>query len=494
MSVLMLSVSGCRGVVGESLTPETIARFAGSYGTWLRNRATGTRVRVILGRDGRAGSEMVRSAAVAGLAGAGCDVVDLGVAMTPTTAVMTDLYSRGERGEKGFYSAGIILTASHNPQQWNGLKCLLAEGGELGSAACAPPATCANEIISLFRSGQPVAVPWDKVGRCVSDPSALDIHIARVIAALEEFGLTADASTLGEGLKVAVDSVNGSGSAGARMLLEALGCDEVLLLNNDDSGIFPHPPEPTRENLSAPGGLCDAVRSAGCDVGFAQDPDADRLAIIDENGSYIGEEYTLALGARALLERAPNVGGSPHVVVTNLSTSRMLDDVAAHAGATVLRTPVGEANVVETMKARRSIVGGEGNGGVIWPRVAYVRDSLAAMALTLYLMSPNAAGKGRKRTLSGIIADMPAYAIEKRKVELLRREDSEPAITKIAAAYANERLDLQDGVRVDFAAKRAWLHVRPSNTEPIMRLIAEAPTIEVARAVLDDAASVIGTG
>jgi phosphomannomutase len=495
MSVLMLSVSGCRGIVGESLSPEVIARFAGSYGTWLRRRAAGKPVRVILGRDGRAGSDMVRASAIGGLLGSGCSVVDIGVAMTPTTAVATDAYARGEYGDSSAaYTAGMVLTASHNPQQWNGLKCLLAEGGLHGSAACAPPATCANEIIELFRTAAPGAltVPWNQIGRLTEDDTVLDMHVSRVLAALEESGLTDDASTIGAGLRVAVDSVNGSGAEGARMMLEALGCDDVLLMGADSSGIFPHPPEPTLENLSAPGGLCDAVRESQCDAGFAQDPDADRLAIIDDTGAYIGEEYTLALGARAIVGESTPAGDDANVLVTNLSTSRMLEDIASGAGGSVLRTAVGEANVVEAMKARRSVLGGEGNGGVIWPRVAYVRDSLAAMALTLWLISPNGGGKGTKRPLSSLIKGMPSYAIEKRKVDLRSKDDARPAVDKLTKAYAAERVDLQDGCRVDFASKRAWLHVRASNTEPIMRLIAEAPDKQTAKDILDAAAKVIG--
>lgn len=498
--VLMLSVSGCRGVVGDSLTPETIAGFASAFGSWLRDRAQDRSVTVVLGSDGRKGGHMVRHAAIAGLAGSGCRVMDIGIAMTPTTAVMTDTIARASPGNA--VVAGMILTASHNPQQWNGLKCLLAEGGSHGSAACAPPAELANQIIARFKSlvadsgataKQGVSVGWNAVGDVIRDDSAAQNHVDRVMGALEDAGFAPDAGIIGAGLRVAVDSVNASGVRATRAGLEALGCDEILHINADESGIFPHPPEPTCENLSLPGGLCDAVRESGSDVGFAQDPDADRLAIIDEKGGYIGEEYTLALGAMALLESEVGRGRSTNgaTLVTNLSTSRMLDDLAERYGARVLRTPVGEANVVEVMKREDSLAGGEGNGGVIWPRVTYVRDSLAAMALVLWLLSPSGGGKGSKRRLSDLIRSMPAYAIEKRKVDLRSREDSLPAISKIAAAYTSERIDLQDGCRVDFAGRRAWLHVRASNTEPIMRLIAEAPSKRDAESILDEAHALI---
>ncbi len=492
---LMLSVSGCRGIVGETLTPEVIARFAGAYGSFLRERAKGKRVTVVMGVDGRVGNHMVAAAAQGGLIGCGCHLVFLGTAMTPTVAAATDAYAR-RSGDT--MTAGMVLTASHNPQPWNGLKCLLAEGGDHGSAACAPPAELAHQIIDRFRNGPILNVSWDGLGSLSHDHSQAAEHIRRVQGAMTSSGLTRDASSIGRGLKVAVDCVNASASLVSPNFLRAIGVEHVHELFTDPSGLFPHPPEPTEENLTRPNGLCDAVRTSGADVGFAQDPDADRLAIIDERGTYIGEEYTLALGAMALLEAHAQAGTSRKaspVLVTNLSTSRMLDDVAARYGGRVIRTPVGEANVVEVMKREHALAGGEGNGGVIWPRVTYVRDSLSAMGLVLWLLSPSGAGRGTKRKLSEIVASMPRYAIQKRKVDLKRREDSLPAIEKVAAANKAQKVDLSDGVRVDFTSGpnggKAWIHVRASNTEPIMRLIAEAPTKAEADAILDEAARVI---
>jgi phosphomannomutase len=495
-SQLMLSVSGCRGIVGDSLTPEVAARFAGSFGAFLRERGSGPAT-VVVGRDGRRGAGMVHHAALGGLLAAGCDVVDLGVAMTPTVAVMVDAAARrAGAGQVG----GMVLTASHNPQPWNGLKCLLAEGGEFGSAACAPPADLAGGIIERFRAGGAPTRTWSEIGVVTPDESGAEEHVDRLMDALESASLCEMASTIGEGMKVAVDSVNASGVEGSRLCLESLGCDEILHVGAETTGIFPHPPEPTAENLTLPGGLCDAVRESGSDVGFAQDPDADRLAIIDERGRYIGEEYTLALSAMALLEGRRRAGEPGGVLVTNLSTSRMLDDVAARYGASVLRTPVGEAHVVAVMKAQAAagrgvVCGGEGNGGTIWPRVAYVRDSLSAMALVLWLLSPRGGGDGKRRTVSDLVASIPSYAICKRKVDLARREDAASAVEKIAAAYRAQRVDTRDGAWVDFTsgplAGKAWLHVRASNTEPILRLIAEAPGEREARALLDEAAGII---
>jgi phosphomannomutase len=508
MSMLMLSVSGCRGVVGESLTPVVAARFAGAYASFLRQHhaaRAGKKVRVVLGRDGRRGCEVIHAAAVSGLLGAGCDVIDLGVAMTPTVAVMTDAVAR----EGGHAAAGMVLTASHNPQQWNGLKCLLADraaGGLHGSSACAPPADAARRIIERFHADDIAHQRWDAVGALSRREDATETHVERVQDAMIRSGLSPMPSALAHGLSVAVDCVNASASRSAPVLLRSLGCKDVVALNcetvGERAGLFPHAPEPTAENLAGAGGLCDAVRSGRCDVGFALDPDADRLALIDEHGRYVGEEYTLVLSAMAVLEAHKRYGGDGRenggeqpVLVTNLSTSRMLSDVAARYGARVLRTPVGEANVVEVMKRERAVMGGEGNGGAIWPRSCYVRDSLGAMALVLWLLSP--ASTGRRRTLSELIAGIPAYAIEKRKVDLARTEDAADAVAKVARAYTaqGQHVDTRDGAWVDFRtgplAGRAWLHVRASNTEPIMRLIAEAPTRAEASAVLDGAGAVV---
>jgi phosphomannomutase len=480
-NTLMLSVSGCRGIVGQSLTPEVVSRFAGAFAGWCTERAAGKRVIVVLGRDGRKGNAMVHHGALAGLVGAGADVVDVGVAMTPTVGVITDQVARDYNDAT---VAGMVLTASHNPQIWNGLKALWTGPADAyGSAASAPGAADAAQIVARHKEGRVGLVGWDGVGHIAHASDAAANHVHRVLAALEDAGVCDDAEALAEGFQICVDSVNASGVAGARFLLESMGCDEILHLGGEDTGIFPHPPEPLAENLVS---VCEAVRQSGCAAGFVQDPDADRLALIDEKGRFVGEEYTLVLGVLALLTAAKRRGEdtSRMTLAANLSTSRMIDDVAARFGATVLRTAVGEANVVSAMKGHDSIAGGEGNGGVIWPRITYVRDSLSAMALTLSLMKSGT-------PLSKIVDDMPSYAIRKRKVELHDREQAIRAAKKIQSAFANERLDTQDGVRVDIESKRAWLHVRGSNTEPIMRLIAEAPTTADADALLDHAERVI---
>ncbi len=484
---LMLGVSGCRGIVGESLTPDVISRYAGAFGGWLRERHGGKPVTVVLGRDGRAGGHVVQHAAIAGLCGSGCDVVDLGIETTPTIGVMVDALEA---------EGGMVLTASHNPQQWNGLKCLVREVDERdGVSACAPDARAAGEIVERFKSGRPDWQPWDRLGAVTRQRDAAAVHVARVV---ERFGEDVLAAIAAMKPTVMLDSVNGAGANAGRQLLERMGC-RVVHLGAEDTGLFPHTPEPTRENLAGEGGLCEAVREHGAIVGFAQDPDADRLAVIDERGEYIGEEYTLVLAAGEVIEMGlRGAERQSRQVAVNLSTSRMIEDVAAEFGVEVVRTPVGEANVVQAMKHADMVLGGEGNGGVIWSSVTYVRDSLGAMALVL------AAIVRANRQVSGLVGRVPAYAIEKRKVSIASKAEAGPAGEKLVAWASgggggiDARIDTQDGVRVDWAecapagGGPAWVHVRASNTEPILRLIGEARTPEGVSTLLDTVAAVVG--
>ncbi len=489
----MLSVSGCRGIFGRSMTPETTARFAMVAGTFFRERfakaGRSGRPLVVLGRDGRLGGELLARSAAAGLAAAGCDVLDCGVAMTPTIGVMAD-----HRGA----CAGLVLTASHNPQQWNGLKPMLRElAGEragLGvTSASAPSKATADELIAQYRAAEREGARGGNVEdvgtiAAAATGTALGIaneatltHVQRVRDALQSIGIVEDRRW--QAMRCVVDSVNSSGVSGVR---ELLGERVVQHLGCSDSGVFPHTPEPTRENLTQ---LARFTGEKRAHAGFAQDPDADRLAIVDEHGTYIGEEYTLVLAAEAILG-APGAPARGATICVNLSTSRMIEDVAARHGARVIRTAVGEANVVEAMKTHGSIMGGEGNGGVIWPKVTYIRDSLSGMGLVLGLMART--GKG----ISELVRDIPSYAIVKRKVDLppLDQSAAAAAVRAIARAHADRTPDMQDGVWVNFAEERAWLHVRGSNTEPIMRLIAEGPTEAVANRILDEAAAIIARG
>lgn len=453
---LMLSISGARGIVGESMTPAVAERFAAAFGSYLRETTGRADPVICLGRDSRRSGEQLAPAAADGLGSVGGRVVDLGVVTTPSVAVMVD--SLGAAG-------GLIVTASHNPLPWNGLKCLLAGG-------VAPPPEHMDRIIDRFTA--PDVAPGGASGTPPPqrDDSAHERHVARVLDHVDPGPVRV------AGFTVLLDSVNGAGCAPGRMLLERLGCT-VIHENGEPTGDFAHPPEPTEANLAQ---VAPLVAARGAAAGFAQDPDADRLAIIDERGTYIGEECTLVLAAKRLLDRE---GGGPLVV--NLSTSRMIDDLAArYPGASVIRTPVGEANVAAAMQAAGALVGGEGNGGVIFPPVCRVRDSLTAMALVLELM----AAEGRP--LSAIVADLPRYYMIKHSFRLQAGGEaaSAVAIQRVVSRFADRRLNTEDGVRADF--DDGWIHLRPSNTEPIVRLIVEAKTPQRARALLDEVAAAAG--
>jgi len=443
---LMVSVSGIRGIVGESLTPQLAASAGSTFASWLGGGC------VVVGRDSRPSGQMVASAVISGLLAAGCDVIDLGIVATPSTAIMVRACDA---------EGGIVVTASHNPAPWNGIKFLTAAG-------CAPPKPVAEEILAEFHAQRAGLVDAGRVGRLSSNETASDQHVERVLAIVDVDKIRDRA------FKVVLDSINGAGGPAGRMLLSRLGCD-VVHINAEPTGRFAHTPEPTRENLVE---LCAQTRSAQADVGFAQDPDADRLAIIDEGGQYIGEEYTLALAALHVL------GTDPGPVCTNLSTSRMIDVLADRAGPScvVHRSPVGEANVVEMMKQNRCVLGGEGNGGVIDPRVVYVRDSLTAMALTLQVMASAGA------PLSDVVATMPRFAMVKEKFPC-DPERVARALAAVESAFARDPISKLDGVRIDWP--EGWVHVRGSNTEPIMRVIAEAEDAESASDLITRVRSVI---
>ena len=501
---LILGVSGLRGIVGQSLTPEVAVRYAAAFGDWLKERSGIVHPRVVIGRDGRIGGEAIYQAAISGLLSAGCRVFALGVATTPTVGCVLRADSIGD--------GALIVTASHNPTEWNGLKCLVREWVHLEdweheSCARAPFAAEAQRIIDRFQEG-PAYVANSLSGELEHQYNAVELHNARLtvgmMCRIVGSAIPGDEDRSWTPVRSVLDAVNCSGSTVAIPFLEKEG--SVVALHATGSGIFPHTPEPTRENLSGSGGLCDAVPGLKADIGFAQDPDADRLAIVDEKGHYIGEEYTLALCAMSVLEAM----GSPSaraeglqeadsrqpVLVANLSTSRMIDDVAARYGARVERTPVGEANVVERMLAlkaagQRVALGGEGNGGVIWPEVVYVRDSLGSMALTLALMARTGKSVSQLvQDINALSAGGSGYAIVKRKVNIASKADAEPAVQAVTAwakTLDGARLDTQDGVRVDFDTgdwAGSWVHVRASNTEPIMRLICESPTEATAASVL----------
>jgi len=505
-SPLILGVSGLRGIVGASLTPEVASRYAAAFGTWLGERVSDSGPPlVVVGMDGRAGGDSIAFAALSGLLATGCRVYWLGVATTPSVGVSCDAMRA---------DGAVVVTASHNPQAWNGLKLLVraqshalapasdARGGPgVAPVECsAPSEELARDLVARFAEQRIRWVDGQRTGDVRWDNDAVAKHCLSVKRAIERLARRTWGEMLGQGAvrRVVTDSVNVSSSLIDRVFF-ASGPIECVQLGASESGVFPHAPEPTAENLSGPGGLTEVVPGVGADIGFAQDPDGDRLAIVDERGWYIGEEYTLALCALSVLSLVEDPTGS--VVVANLSTSRMVDDVAGRFGARVERTAVGEANVVERMKSlaasgERVVLGGEGNGGVIWPEVVYVRDSIGAMGLVLALMAR------RSQRVSELVAEIDSmgpgeglgYAIEKRKVPIRSREDAAPAVEALAAHFGRKEgatVDRQDGVRVDLGDEGAWVHVRASNTEPIMRLIAEASSRERASAILDEVGGLI---
>ncbi len=431
---LMISVSGVRGLVGETFTPELVLEFGRAYGSLLGGG------RVVLARDSRPSGAMYAAAAAAGLLSTGCAVTELGIAMTPTV---------GRTIREGRYDGGMSITASHNPGQWNGLKFF----NELGLS---PDPETATRIAAL-REQQQFRQLTHGFQPLRSDPEAGARHAQAVLDAVE-----VDTRALA-GLRVVLDSVNGAGCLHTPGFLRTLGC-EVVPINAEPNGEFAHLPEPTQENLTQ---LCESVRKSRAAIGFAQDPDADRLALVDDQGSYIGEEYTLALAVQSVLSRRPGP------VAANLSTSRLIDDVAARYRVGVLRTPVGEAHVARAMLQARCVVGGEGNGGVIDPRICYVRDSLSAMSLVLQLLAAT------QKSLSQLVAELPRYSMIKQKFPC-PRERIEAAVAAVARTFADQNPRTGDGVRVDFPD--AWVHLRASNTEPIVRVIAEGTTPAAAEA------------
>lgn len=491
-SPLILGVSGLRGIVGESLTPELARRYAAAFGEWLwKDRVEGDAMIVSVGRDGRRGGVEVEEAAIEGLLLSGCDVVRMGVATTPSVGVAVS----GPCCE-----AGLVITASHNPAEWNGIKCIVKDRGSCGTASRAPLASEADEIISIFKNSDAEPTQTRERGVVVAHSSEIGVHVSWATDSFYRIAGEKPIKKVGK-ISVVLDCVNCSGSTMAVPFFERIGV-RLYPVACDGSGDFPHTPEPTKENLSGEGGLCDVVPGVGASVGFAQDPDADRLAIVDELGSYIGEEYTLVLCAMALMEARISKGGEGKkkpVFVVNLSTSRMIDDVAAHYGCEVVRSAVGEANVVEQMKklkasGRDVVLGGEGNGGVIWAEVTYVRDSLSGMALVLSLMART--GKTVSELVELVNSFGPTdevkengYTILKEKSALARKEDAQPVVKHLNGIYSKMdgcRVDLQDGIRIDWDQKGVWAHVRASNTEPIMRVIVEAPSSTEASAVVSE--------
>ena len=443
MDRLMVSVSGVRGVVGKTLTDEIARDFGRAFATMLGAGKT-----VTIARDTRPSGPVLRDAMAAGLRSCGVNVIDLGVVTTPGAAFMTKHLKA---------DGGVVITASHNPSEYNGIKLLQPIGTGLTASA-------AERLKEIWSSGSFAPVDPGRRGRESVNDETHRLHIEAVCAVCDP------AAIAGGRFKVVLDSANGAGCIVTPMLLARLGC-EVISINGEPNGRFAHPPEPVEENLSQ---LCEEVRKVGADVGFAQDADADRLAIVDERGAFIGEEYTLALSAAFVLRRRKGK------LATNLVTSRKVDDVAAAAGCEVVRAPTGEANVVEAMLREGCIFGGEGGGGAIEPRVVPVRNSLVAIAYVLQHLAETG------KTVSQLVDDIPRYVMLKTKFPCPAGA-AEQVTAAAKAAFGGRpgaKLNDADGLRVDLPD--GWVCARASNTEPIMRIIAEAADEPKARVLVDE--------
>ncbi len=436
---LMVSVSGIRGRVGEALTPDIVDRYAAGFGAWSLARSMSREI--VVARDSRVSGPMFHRVVLAALQSVGATVVDLDMAPTPTVQLAVE-----ERHAAG----GLAITASHNPIEWNALKFIGSAGLFLDPAESA--------AMRAFVDRGYGRVTWDKLGVVSRDDRAIASHIERI---LKLSVLDVDAIRKRR-FRVALDTCHGAGSTIFPQLLTALGC-EVHAINETPDGLFHRPPEPVAENL---GELSDLVKRTKSVIGLATDPDVDRLALVDENGRAIGEDYTLALAARVVLRRHRGT------VVVNLSTSRIVDDMVAEFGSKVVRAPVGEVNVAVTMRDLDAVVGGEGNGGVILPELHLGRDAPLAAALLLQLLVDEGGALG------GIVARFPLYRIVKDKLD---RPDGplDAVYDSLRKAFPDAAVDQQDGLRLSWPDR--WVHVRPSGTEPIVRVIAEAPTEEEAR-------------
>jgi phosphomannomutase len=442
---LMVGVSGVRGRVGEALTPEIIAKFAAGFGAWALARFGGKAL-IVVGRDSRVSGPMFQPVVHAALQSVGCDVLDVGMVPTPTVQLAV---------ERHHAAGGLAITASHNPIEWNALKFIGPSGLFLDAAEGAEM----RQVVE----GNILRVTWDKLGIVTQDKDAAREHIEKILALpfLDVDGIKK------KEFRVALDCVRGAGGVFMPVLLELLGC-RLATINMEPDGRFPHPPEPVAENL---GELRKLVVDSHCDIGMAVDPDVDRLALVSDEGVAIGEDYTLALAAKEVLRHRKGV------IVTNLSTSRIIDDIAREAGTRVIRAPVGEVNVATRMRSEKAPIGGEGNGGVILSELHLGRDAPVGAALILQLLLEEG------KPLSKIIAAYPRYVIVKDKLD--RPATPLDAVYEaLKRAFPDAEADTQDGLRLTWPDR--WVHIRPSGTEPIVRVIAEAPTAAAAQQLARD--------
>ena len=437
---LIKSISGIRGTIGgmqgENLTPFDTVKYAAAYGHWIKQQRDKEKYRVVVGRDARISGEMMQQLVMNTLVGMGISVVDLGLSTTPTVEMAVTM----EHAD-----GGIILTASHNPKQWNALKLLNNKGEFLSAAA-------GQEILDFADNADILFAQVDDLGEIHRNDAYIDIHIDEIL----ELPLVKKDIIKKAKLRVVVDAVNSTGGIAVPLLLEALGVEPIKIHCNPN-GEFPHNPEPLKEHL---GDLMAKVIETSADFGLAVDPDVDRLAFVDENGEMFGEEYTLVAVADYVLQNTP---GS---TVSNMSSSRALRDITEKHGGEYFASAVGEVNVVEMMKDKKAVIGGEGNGGIIYPELHYGRDSLVGIALFLSYLAE------RKIAVSELRKEYTSYFMSKKKIELTPQIDVDAILKAMEAKYTSEKINTIDGVKIDFAEN--WVHLRKSNTEPIIRIYTEA--------------------
>ena len=455
---LIKSISGIRGTiggtVGDNLTPIDAVKFAAAYGVWVKQQREKESYKVVVGRDARISGEMIQKLVMNTLIGMGINVVDLGLSTTPTVEIAVPM----EHAD-----GGIILTASHNPKQWNALKLLNAKGEFLNDIEGA-------KILEIAESDSMSFADVDSLGKITRNKSYIDLHIIEVLD-LDLVNVTAIEDAR---FRVVVDGVNSTGGIAIPLLLERLGVD-VIKLYCEPNGQFPHNPEPLKEHLTD---LSEAVVKHKADFGIVVDPDVDRLAFIDENGDMFGEEYTLVACADYVLSRTPGN------TVSNMSSTRALRDVTEKHGGTYEASAVGEVNVVKLMKKNKVVIGGEGNGGIIYPESHYGRDALVGVALFLSLLAD------KNISVSALRKSYPNYFMSKKKIELTPGLDVDGILKSIENRYKNEQLTTIDGVKINFS--ESWVHLRKSNTEPIIRIYTEAKSQAEADSLADKFIDEIG--
>ena len=455
---LIKSISGIRGTIGgragEGLNPLDIVKFTAAYATFIQRTTTLPVRKIVVGRDARVSGEMVAHCVIGTLMGMGFDVVDLGLATTPTTELAVTWESA---------CGGIILTASHNPKQWNALKLLNQRGEFLNAEE-------GNEVLRIAEAEDFAFADIENLGHVKTDNSSIKRHIDNVLS-LNLVDVDAIRNAV---FSVAVDCVNSVGGLAIPALLEALGVKKIIRLNCQPDGHFPHNPEPLPQHLTE---ISDLMKSGVADVGFVVDPDVDRLAIVCENGDMFGEEYTLVAVSDYVLQHTPGN------TVSNLSSSRALRDVTRARGGVYNAAAVGEVNVVAKMKETGAVIGGEGNGGVIYPASHYGRDALVGIALFLTHLAKE------KKRVSELRATYPSYAMTKQRIDLTPAIDVDALLQAVKEKYASQEVTDIDGVKIDFPD--GWVHLRKSNTEPIIRVYAEAATTELAEQKAADIMAVI---